>query len=143
MSIAISGSRDIPDQRLGAAQRNPIRNWWHEQGGNPLDERLECPLGRLRLGGFLSEKEYEAGVKWRSIYRNWLKAIESNELEDEKCESYEQAFKNGRTALLNAGRKVFDRVNAVVVYEEPEELSGFYENARSARIGLRVLADIF
>jgi hypothetical protein len=156
LSIAISGSRDIPDRRSGAALQNPIRKWWHDQGGDPLNERLECPLGRLRLGGFLSETEYEAGCKWHAIYRNWLKAIEApDDLDDEKCESYERAFKIGQTALLDAGRhvyksgrmikhrRIFDSVNALVVYEAPEELGDFYFVAESAREGLRILAKIF
>lgn len=144
MSIAISGSRDIPDRRSGAALNNPVREWWQKQGGDPLDDRLECPLGRLRLGGFLTEKEYEAGVKWRSIYRNWLTAIEAaDDLDDEKAEAYERAFKIGQTALIEISRRVFDSVNAVVVYEEPEELGGFCENAKCARVGLRALAEIF
>ncbi len=143
MSIAISGSRDIPDRRSGAAEQNPIRKWWSEQGGDTLNERLECQLGRLRLGGFLTEPEYEAGCEWRSIYHNWLKAIEAApELTDDKAESYELAFKAGQEALMNAGRRVFDAVNAVVVYETPEELGGFYFVARDAREGLRILAKI-
>lgn len=144
MSIAISGSRDIPDRRLDAARKNNIREWWYKHGGDPLNERLECPLGRLRLGGFLSEKEYEAGCKWRTIYRNWLEAIEApSDLSDEKAESYEQAFRVGQSALMKAGRRVFDGVNAIVVYEEPEELGGLHENAKAARVGLNILVGIF
>jgi hypothetical protein len=156
LSIAISGSRDIPDRRSGSALGNPIRRAWQEQGGDPLDERLECPLGRLRLGGFLSEAEYEAGCKWRTIYHNWLKAIEApSDLSDEKAESYEQAFKIGQRALIDAGkhvyksgrsikyRRIFDSVNALVVYESPEELGDFKSVAEYARQGLRVLVAIF
>ena len=144
MSIAISGSRDIPDRRSEPALQNPIRRWWREQDGDPLNERLECPLGRLRLGGFLSETEYEAGCKWRTIYQNWLEAIEAApDLDEEKAASYERAFKIGQVALMKAGRRVFDGVNAIVVYEEPEELGGLHENAKAARVGLRILAAIF
>lgn len=144
LSIAISGSRDIPDRRLDAARKNNIREWWYKHGGDPLNERLECPLGRLRLGGFLSEKEYEAGCKWRTIYRNWLEAIEApSDLSDEKAESYEQAFRVGQSALMKLGRRIFDAVNAVAVYEEPEELGEFYFTARSAKIGFTELASIF
>lgn len=147
MSIATSGSRDIPDRRLEAALRNPIRRWWREKDeekNDPLNERLECPLGRLRLGGFLSEQEYEAGCRWRTIYENWLTAIEAPaDLSDEKAESYEKIFKIGQRALMKLGRRVFDSVNAIAVYEEPEELGDFEFTARTARTGLAALAEIF
>jgi hypothetical protein len=96
------------------------------------------------LGGFLSEDEYQAGCRWRNIYANWLKAIDAPpDLSDEAAEAFERSYKIGAAALLKLGRNVFDSVNALAVYEEPEELGGFWFTARAARRGLRLLSEIF
>jgi hypothetical protein len=48
----------------------------HRRGfENPLDERLESPLGRLRVKNQISEAEYQAGNRFREFYLAYLMSI--------------------------------------------------------------------
>ena len=135
----------------------------------PEAERLkpeaECILGRLLLNRKITQAEYDAGCRWRDIYFNWLHSIgapnpfpaavdwnnsdftqspmNSNLIDDERAESIAKAFRVGERALKNLGRRVFDSVNAIAVYEEPEELGDFNATVAAAKKGLSALAEIF
>jgi hypothetical protein len=124
----------------------------------------ESPLGRLLLNKKISQAEYDAGCRWRDIYFNWLRSIgapnpfpravdlnnsdfqrpyNSNFIDDERAEAITKAFRIGERTLKNLGRRVFDSVNAIAVYEEPEELGDFNSTALAAKKGLAALAEIF
>jgi hypothetical protein len=159
--IAVSALRAEPtDSRLAAALDNPKRRPF----ADPLDHRLECLLGRLRVSGKITEAEYNAGVRWREIYLNWLASIGapspfpaamtlagancqtplgSKNFDDERCEAIAKAMRAGEKVLKGLGNRVFHSVNAVVVYEEPEELGDFESTAYAAKKGLAALADLF
>jgi hypothetical protein len=161
LNIRISATRDLPDARVFVAFDQP-----HRRGAiDPLDTRHESPLGRLRLSGRLTEREYNAGCRWRNIYFNWLRSIGApnphpaaidygavvNDQEpmsgavndDERDEAIAKAFKGGEQVLKKLGPRVFHAVGAVAVYEEPEELGDFQFTARAAKLGLAALAEHF
>lgn len=164
MNIRISAVRIVEDPRQEIAKKQPHRR----NLPDPLDPRAECPLGRMRLRGVISESEYEAGCRWRNIYHSWLCSIGapnpfpaaidwggsfnegqaplssmSDELDDERSEAIARAFKIGEQALKRQGIRVFHAVNAVAVYEEPEGLGDFEFTAKAAKKGLAVLSEIF
>ena len=160
MNIRISSVREIKDSRSSVVDKNPIRRGRPD----PLDPRLECPLGRLRLDGKISDSEYYAGCRWRRIYLDWLSSIgapnpfpraidydsytEAQEslgsnLDDEDAELIAKAFRAGETVLKRLGPRVFHSVNAIAVYEEPEELGDFEFTAAAAKKGLAALAEVF
>lgn len=161
MNIRISAFREIEDPRSYTARLQPHRR----NLADPLDPRAECPLGRMSLRGQITLAEYEAGCRWRSIYHNWLQSIGapnpfpaaidwggshsegqaplssvSDELDDERAEAIAKAFKSGESTLKKLGVRVFHAVNAVAVYEEPEELGDFEFTAKAAKKGLAALA---
>lgn len=121
------------------------------QSFSPQD-RFECPLGRLAEAGKISKAEYEAGVKWRTVYLGYLQSIgapepygssDRIEMSDEDCEHFAKSHKRG-CAILNAlGKRVFHAVNAIAVYEEPETLGDFAYTTAAAKKGLAVLAREF
>ncbi len=167
MNIRISATREIPDARVFVAFNQPHRR----NAFDPLDPRLECPLGRLRLKGRITEAEYQAGCRWRNIYHDWLRSIgapspspaavdygavsDRQELlgsargaisaatEDERDEAIAKAFKIGEQVLKKLGPRVFHAVSAIAVYEEPEELGDFEFTAKAAKVGLAALAECF
>jgi hypothetical protein len=118
----------------------------------------------LSVNGYITEKEYDAGVRWRSIYYQWLNSIgapdphsgkmhlEANEssradlvvsMSDERAESVAKSFKMWADVLKRLGPRVFHAVNAIAVYEEPEELGDFKFTAHAAKKGLAALAARF
>lgn len=164
MNIRISAVREIEDPRTETAEAQPHRRDVRDS----LDPKAECPLGRMRLKGLISEAEYEAGCRWRNLYHSWLCSIGapnpfpaaidwggafsegqaplssmSDELDDERCEAIARAFKVGEQALKKLGPRVFHAVNAIVVYEEPEELGAFEFTAYAAKKGLAALSRTF
>lgn len=161
MNIRISATRDIPDARVFVAFAQPHRR----NSFDPLDHRNECPLGRLRLSNKISEAEYQAGCRWRTIYGNWLQSIgapspfpasvgigtgghtqellDGSGLDDEMCEMIAKAFKLGTKTLKDIGPRVFHAVNAIAVYEEPEELGDFEYTTKAAKKGLAALSLVF
>lgn len=161
MNIRISATREIPDARIFVAFDQPHRRNSHD----PLDPRNECPLGRLRLRNKITEAEYQAGCRWRTIYHNWLNSIgapnpfpasvgigtgghtqellDASGIDDEMAEVIARAFRAGEAVLKRQGVRVFHAVNAVAVYEEPEELGDFEFTAKAAKRGLAALSEIF
>lgn len=160
MNIRISATREMQDARVFVASDQPHRR----DAIDPLDPRHESPLGRLRLGGRITEREYHAGCQWRNIYFNWLHsigapnpnpaaidygAVSSEQAplgavdDDERDEAIAKAFKGGEAVLKLLGPRVFHAVSAIAVYEEPEELGDFQFTARAAKIGLAALAEHF
>ncbi len=137
------------------AERNPYR---HKQP-DPLNPRHECPLGRLRLAGKITEAEYQAGVSWRNVYFDYLETIgaphpfpqavvpdgdritgSAPEFSDEDCEKAKAAYERGLKILNMLGRRVMCAVNSVCVFEDTEELGDFSATTKAARIGLSHLA---
>jgi hypothetical protein len=133
--------RDREDfDRVEKASRNPDRKNFPD----PLDARLECPLGRLRVKGKISEAEYQAGVKWRTAYNSYINTIQNpEEHSDEDCANAQKIFMRGRVILEKEGKRVLHAVNAIAVFEEPEGLGDFEFTAKAARIGLAALAKSF
>lgn len=113
------------------------------------DERLGSLLGRLRFENRITEPEYQAGLKWHKTYWAWIKSIqEPDECGDEYCEIAKASYLRGLAVLESAipGKKrtrVVHAVNAVAVFEEPEELGEFEYTLRAARVGLSDLAAKF
>lgn len=155
--------RNFEDRyRLERAEHNPNRRDFPD----PLDPRLECPLGRLRVGGKISEAEYQAGVKWRTAYFSYLHTIGGpnpfpgavdwegsvstgdpadhvTRVSDEDCERAAKAYKRGIAILERHGKRVLHAVNAIAVFEEPEELGDFKFTLAAAKTGLGALAISF
>lgn len=106
------------------------------------------PLGRLAATGKISREEYQAGVKWRTVYLGYLQSIgapqpygsDQIDLGDEECEQFASAHKHGCKILNALGKRVFHAVNAVAVFEESEELGDFEFTAAAAQRGLAALA---
>ena len=159
MGIHISVPRgELPDKRLAAANENPARRGALE----PLDDRLECPLGRLAATGKITTAEYEAGKRWQKVYIGYLRSIGAPspfpsavnyeydeqianlppEMSDEDCEFFAKEHRRGVEALMAQGRRVFHAVNAIAVYEEPETLGDFEFTCRAAKVGLAALAGL-
>jgi hypothetical protein len=138
--------RDREDfDRLERSCRNPKRRDFSD----PLDSRLECTLGRMRVRGQITEAEYQAGVKWRGVYSRWLKSIESPEdVTDSDAAEAQKKYLRGIEILeaFDGARKykkrkrVVHAVNSVCVFEDPEELGDFEFTAAAAKIGLADLA---
>lgn len=164
MSIRISAIREVEDPRLIVAATQPHRRGFPD----PLDPRCESPLGRMRLRRQISEAEYEAGCRWRNIYLGWLTSIGApdpfpdaidcggsssgaqgplssnpSELDDERDAALAHVTRDGIKVLKSKGIRVFHAVNAVAVYEEPEELGDFQFTAKAAKIGLGALVVFF
>lgn len=158
MNITIL-QRDLQDKyRLEQSTFNPNRR----RADDPLDPRLESPLGRLAVSGAITQREYDAGRRWQQIYSEYLRCIGAPspfpgaipldpedslvcgpmELpSDEECERWTKLFKHGRRLLEGKGKRVFHAVNAIAVYEEPEEYGDREFKIGAAKIGLAVLAD--
>lgn len=162
MGIRISAEREIEDARTELALRQPHRN----QFLDPLDPKIECSLGRLRLSGRLTEAEYDAGCQWRNIFRNWRLSIgapapfaaaidyrnsdlvqddsdSDSEFSDEQAEAIARAYRVGEGALMGISRRVFHAVNAIAVYDEPEGLGPMDSTVLAAKRGLSELAVMF
>jgi hypothetical protein len=121
-----------------------------ERGFSPQDYNTS-PLGRLAHTGDITRAEYEAGVRWRDIALGYLKSIGAPEpygnsdvslesYSDELCEELARKYKAGIKILDACGKRVLHAVNAIAVYEEPEELGDFRFTASAAKIGLAALA---
>lgn len=115
-------------------------------------ETLECPLGRLFLAQKISSAEYQAGVKWRELYLHYLQSIGApapygtdslDSMSDSICEELAASYKRGVKILTDHGKRVLHAVNAVAVFEEPEELGDFDFTAKAAKKGLAALAMSF
>ena len=127
-------------ERAIRASESPHRRDFED----PLGPRLECPLGRLRVRKEISEDEYLAGVKWRNVYASYLHSIQNpDDMTDDECEMALKAHDRGLNILLLEGERVVHAVNAVAVYEEPEELGDLQFTITAARIGLAQLAKNF
>lgn len=150
----------MPDPVAPIASQLPHRRGFDD----PTDPRLENPLGRLRARGQISEAEYQAGCRWRSIYHRWLMSIGApnpfpaaidfcgssgrqdpldDGMTDEQAEEIAKVFRVGERALKKLGPRVFHAVNAIAVYEEPEELGNYECTAKAAKLGLGALAECY
>lgn len=129
---------------------------------NRLSEAKECPLGRLFVGNKITQAEYQAGIRWRTAYLAYLESIgaphpfptaidldgalitgAAPEMSDDECELAAKLHRQGIKILKACGTRVLHAVNAVAVYEEPEELGDFEYTAKAAKIGLAALAASF
>jgi hypothetical protein len=135
-------------QRLNEALKNPKRR----AAPDPLDPRLESPLGRARIAGDISEYEFNAGVKWRNAHSLYMRSImKPEDLTEERCETALKDYQRGIKILLNCGNpppgkrsvRVLHAVNAIAVFDEPEELGDFEFTLKAARVGLSALSLAF
>jgi hypothetical protein len=120
----------------------------------------------LRLQERITEAEYDAGCQWRGIYKNWMRSIgapspfaaaidyrtsdmvqdETNsdsEFDPEQAEAADRIFREGEKTLKRLGRRVFDAVNAIAVYEDADSLGSSEATIRDAKRGLSELAFFF
>ena len=124
-------------ERAITASESPHRRDFDD----PLDPRLECQLGRLRVSNQISEAEYQAGVKWRNAHQLYMHSIQSpDDMTDEQCEVALRAYERGRKELDGCGSRVLHAVNSITVYEDPEELGDYQFTITAARVGLSALA---
>jgi len=127
-----------------------------DAGDNSLphgrDQRLGSLLGRLRYQGRITQAEYLAGDKWRNVYLNWISSIESpDSMSDDDCATAKEQYLKG-LAILEAHdptkkyqkrKRVVHAVNAIAVFEDPEELGDFEFTLKAARVGLSDLSKHF
>lgn len=119
----------------------------------------------MRIKGLISEVEYQAGIRWRNVYHKWLHSIgapnpfpaavdangsfgrqnpmDDGSIDDELAEAIQRSMRAGEKALKMQGARVFHAVNAVAVYEEPEELGDFDLTSAAAKKGLKALVEVF
>lgn len=131
--------RDREDfDRIECASKHPHRR----DAKDPLDARLECPLGRMRVFGKITEPQYQAGVKWRVVYSSYLQSIQSpDEMSPDDCDIALKAFERGLKLLKGEGKRILHALNAICVFEEPEELGDFEFTSSAARVGLKILVN--
>jgi hypothetical protein len=117
---------------------------------SPQDHK-SSPLGRLAHEGRITGAEYEAGVRWRESYLGYLVSIGAptpygnggeslDHYSDQNCNLLSDRHREGIKILERCGKRVMHAVNAVAVFEEPEELGDFEFTAAAAKIGLAALA---
>lgn len=115
---------------------------------SPQDYRTTT-LGKLAHDGRISRVEYEAGSRWREIYWGYLQSIGApdpyggeslNDYSDDRCEDLKRKYMTGVKVLESCGKRVLHAVNAVAVFDEPEELGDFEFITKAAKIGLDALA---
>jgi hypothetical protein len=114
------------------------------------DYRLGSPLGRLRLAGKISEGEFRAGLEYQRVYLTYLYSIGAPqpfgpgrgeiELSDEQCDRIKEQYLARLGILQEKGRRVLHAVNAIAVFEEPEELGDSEFTIAAAQVGLAALA---
>ena len=125
-----------------------------ESWGRPIgpDQRNGSLLGRLRYENRISQPEYLAGEKWRKSYLDWIKSIEApDEMSHEDCETAKAKYLKGLKILEAQDlskpyckrKRVVHAVNAITVFEDPEELGDFGYTLKAARVGLQDLAKSF
>lgn len=128
------------------------------------NEENESHIGRLAARGEITTPQFEAGRSWRALYLDHLHSVGgpypfANALDpscavysvgqpecrwsDAQCEEIARNYRRGCEILIAKGKRVFHAVNALVVFEEPEELGDFPSIVRAARIGLDALAREF
>lgn len=116
------------------------------------DQRNGSLLGRLRFERRITQAEYLAGDAWCKAYLAWIKSIEApDEMSDEECEAAKAKYLKGLKILEAQDlsrpyckrKRVVHAVNAIAVYEEPEELGDFEYTLKAARVGLSDLAKNF
>lgn len=116
------------------------------------DQRNGSLLGRLRYERRISQAEYIAGGKWCKAYLTWIKSIEvPEEMTQDECLSARSSYEKGLRVLEAQDssqpyckrKRVVHAVNAVCVFEDPEELGDFEQTLKAARIGLSDLASQF
>ena len=108
-------------------------------------------LGELYLRKLISAAEYLVGTRWRETYLHYLASIggpdpfggDPASFTDEVCEALATEVERGQRAMTQVGKRALHAVNAIVVYEEPEELGDFEFTAKAAQQGLAALVVAF
>ena len=109
------------------------------------DEHRDSSIGRLFMSGQISERQYQAGIKYATTILDYLKTIDApapygadlSEISDEMCLHRKIEMARARKALSKAGRKASSVVDRVTVYGEqiaPSELQLLFD-------GLMVLSE--
>ena len=109
------------------------------------DEHRDSGIGRLFMSGAISERQYQAGIKYATTILDYLKTIDApapygadlSDFSDELCLNRKIEMAKARKSLSKAGRKAASVVDRSVVYGEqiaPDEFSLLF-------MGLMVLAD--
>ncbi len=116
-------------------------------GDNRLDARLESSLGRLHLGGYISEPEFDAGIRYGRIALLYLQSIDAPEpygdgdnlrsLTDDECFKRKLIYSQARQILRSAGKRCQIAVDRIAIYGEmPRDPREWY----AMRDGLKALA---
>lgn len=120
------------------------------------DEWNASHIGRLYEKGKITKAEFEAAKVWREVYRDYLASIGvpgyTKDLDglghqinasDLRCEELKKRVYRGiEEVKKNVGRRGLHALNALVVYEEPEELGDFDYTVQAAKVAMSYLAKI-
>ncbi len=97
-------------------------------GDNRLDARLESTLGRLYFDGYISEAEYDAGIRYGRIALLYLQSIDAPEpygdgddlrqFTDDECFKRKIIYSQARTILKSAGQNCARAVDRIAIYGE-------------------------
>lgn len=134
------------DQKVAAGDKQALNR---VKARARLDDK--SPLALLFKRGLISEAEYLVGDTWRGIYLHYLASIgapspyggDVEAFTQADCKSYADDVKKGNEAMDAIGRRTRHAVNAIAVYEDPEELGNFELTARAAQKGLAALVLVF
>jgi len=139
----------IREERLARAGTMPHRAI---AGENSIDARLESTIGRFFFRGFITEPEFQAGIRYGEIILDYLQSIDAptpygrgfDDLSDEACfkrklmaSQSRQILKDAASAAKTRHTKVIAAVDRLTVYGEPPRSDA---EMRALRIGLRALA---
>jgi hypothetical protein len=120
--------------------------------GDALDARLESTIGRYFLHGFITEPEFQAGVRYGEIVLDYLQSVDApqpygdgfGDLSNDACFVRKMAAAQSRQILKDAAKAsrtsptlVISAVDRLTVYGDPPRDE---KETRALHIGLRALA---
>lgn len=96
-------------------------------GDDRLDARLECPLGRLFFRGEITQRLYEAGVRYRTIALDYHRSTDAPEpygsddlgpIDDAICFKRKALYKQAKMVLEEVSKFCSRVVDRIAVFEE-------------------------
>ena len=134
-----------PEYDAGCRWRNIYLRWLRlmENAPWPFPTAIDNSLfacGTRVLALIEAESDDEQGVGLG--YQRTATIFTTDQI-DHLEEIATKAFKAADAVLMKLGHRVRDSVNAIAVYEEPEELGDFDRISKAAKIGLAALAEHF
>lgn len=118
--------------------------WFRERVRREQEGSKPTGLEALLLDREISQRDYNAAVKWRVVHLAYLHSIQNpDEMTDEDCENAALGYRRGVKILEANGKRVFHAVSSIATYEDPEELGDFEYTLAAAKIGFAALAVSF